>query len=692
MTRWALFSAVATLVLAVGCGRDGDPVGGDSIDSEHVTPSGPQLILTASPVYDAGDDNLCINVVALLRDSKGNPLANHDVVFEWSLGELEPATSKDDGTYRVTICSASNESGVVEASYQNGEDDSEKVSDSIELTFDEPIEPGVNTTPHVGAGPIAGTLRVYALARLLVGSPRPFEGAQVLIQKGDQNWVLHTGPGGYVELSEPGLEGPVDVTVGAQGYRFTTYLGVNAANIAVLMVPLDPVLPRDADLVGSIVGEVKGFLGEGGLPRWPAGTILGQLSDEESEVPVAIVQLAVRDVPLSSMSMGSVLESIQDPVMPIPTNMAICELTDDEDDSCEATFELSNIPAGQYLLFALGGTASYVLAAVENPYSLVFKPMALAISRVRVLPGTRVKQDLLLNIDLRPKQGTTVKIALDNQPIDWRTGKPLVNRLVMPVMDTGGEGFVFVSIDGSYHTREGRPVRVDPVEVRFPDDDHPVIKELGLKLNRLAVGLAGRSAFLGGDPAGISTPVKPGVQTGDFVDFSSSQAWLEVPRITFPAPVDNDVPLDTVSKDLFDGHVEWAPITNPRQPHLQVLRVNYLTAAPSNVLAGEGGTLGGPRSHCLWELFVPSDRTSVSLPVFPKEAAIKPVIANPEPTANNDPSPQRFDSRTIELELNAYILEAGGKPFDYNNNFAYQDVNLQCAVVSQDSTPAKTRQ
>ncbi|MBP7161849.1 hypothetical protein KBB45_11355, partial [Myxococcota bacterium] len=88
MTRRALFSAVATLVLAVGCGRDGDPVGGDSIDSEHVTPSGPQLILTASPVYNVGDDNLCINVVALLQDSKGNPLANHDVVFEWSLGEL----------------------------------------------------------------------------------------------------------------------------------------------------------------------------------------------------------------------------------------------------------------------------------------------------------------------------------------------------------------------------------------------------------------------------------------------------------------------------------------------------------------------------------------------------------------------------------------------------------------------------
>ena len=198
--------------------------------------------------------------------------------------------------------------------------------------------------------------------------------------------------------------------------------------------------------------------------------------------------------------------------MPIPTNLAICELSDDEDDSCEATFELQNIPAGQYLLFALGGTASYVLGAVENPYSLVFKPMALAISRVRVLPGAQVKQDLLLNIDLRPKQGTTVKIALDNQPIDWRTGKPLVNRLVMPVMDTGGEGFVFVSIDGSYHTREGRPVRVDPVEVRFPDDDHPVIKELGLKLNRLAVGLAGRFGVFGSTLL-ISTPVKLGVQT-----------------------------------------------------------------------------------------------------------------------------------------------------------------------------------
>ena len=379
-------------------------------------------------------------------------------------GGLEPATSKDDGTYRVTICSASNESGVVEASYQNGEDDSEKVSDSIELTFDEPIEPGVNTTPHVGAGPIAGNLRVYALTRLLVGSPRPFEGAQVLIQKGDQNWVLHTGPGGYVELSEPGLEGPVDVTVGAQGYRFTTYLGVNAANIAVLMVPLDPVMPRDADLVGSIVGEVKGFLGEGGLPRWPAGTILGQFQDEALEVPGAIVQLAVRDVPLSSMSMGSVLESIKTPSCPFPRIWRYVSLQTMKMTPVKRPLNC-NIPAGQYLLFALGGTASYVLAAVENPYSLVLSRW---LSRLVGLGFclVQVKQDLLLNIDLRPEQGTTVKIALDNQPIDWRTGKPLVNRLVMPVMDTGGR-FCFVSVDGSYHAREGRPVRVDPLKCDF---------------------------------------------------------------------------------------------------------------------------------------------------------------------------------------------------------------------------------
>jgi len=54
-------------------------------------------------------------------------------------------------------------------------------------------------------------------------------------------------------------------------------------------------------------------------------------------------------------------------------------------------------------------------------------------------------------------------------------------------MDTGGEGFIFVSVDGSFNHDAFR----NPIRFRFPDDDNKFIKELGLKLNRLAVGLAG---------------------------------------------------------------------------------------------------------------------------------------------------------------------------------------------------------
>lgn len=666
---------------------DGDGIP-DGADPEPMG-EGPRILLTASPVYQVQGGQLCSNVVGILRDGSGLPMPGCEVTFEWPLGPIAPVESREDGSYRVRACSDQRVRASVTARYDDPDDLYQETVDSIALSLEDPIEPGVNTRPHVGAGPLDGTLRVYALARPFAGSPQPFEGAQVVVQKGAQSWVVFTGPEGYVDLVDPGLKGPVDVTVGADGFRFTSYLGVDAANVAVLMVPLDPVLPRDAAKVGSIRGEVKGFLGEGGLPRWPGGYLVDQFNNPAAELPVAIVQLAIRDVPLSSMSMGSVLEAPEDiNDLPIPSNMALCGLSDSSEEPCNATFQLRDIPAGQYLLFALGGTASRVFDALEDPYSMIFRPRGLAISRVQVLPGEEVVQDLMLNIDLRPEEGTTVDIALDNQPLDWQTGQPLANRLVMPVMETGGEGFIFVSVDGSYFPRKGQAPFTGAVPVRFPEDDHPVIRELGLTLNRLAVGLAGRASFLGGDPPGISTPVRPGVKAGDRVEFTSPSAWLDVPRIRSPQPVDADLPLDTLSIDTFDGTITWDAVTRPRTPDLYVARINYLTAAPPNAAMQQpGGTLGGPRSHCLWELFLPPDRTSVTLPTLPAEATIRPVLGNPQPTPEDDLSPHRFGPNTIEVEVNAYLLGAGGKPFNYGNDFAYQDVNVQCAVVSQDSVP-----
>jgi hypothetical protein len=670
---------------------DGDGIP-DGLDAEPGTP--PRLSLTTSPVFVAvtqeGVSRQCADVVAHLRGSHGEPLSRLGVTFSWQDGVLEPVDAHDDGTYTVRPCTIDRQQATVSASYVDLKNPVLKASDSVTLSFADPIVPGVNTTPHKGEGPIVGRLRVYALSNATAGTPKPFEGATVAV-KGLWGWWPSkvTGPEGFVEYVSGHdvveVAGPVDVTVGADGYRFTTYLGVDAANVAVLLSRLDPVLPRDEALVGSIEGSVTGFAGEWGLDRFPPGGIT-DVFDPTKKIPLALVQLSIRDVPLSSMSMGSVLES-PDPegALPIPNNMAICNLSDRVDDICAPTYVMRNVPEGQYLVFALGGTASRVIDAIKDPYSLIFLPRGMAVDRVQVRGGQVTTQNLKLNIDLRPLEGSTVSISLGGIPNDWQTGAPFPQRLVMPVLDTGGEGFLWVTVDGSYNNQVGFN---GPVKVRFPEDDDPVIRQLGLKLNRLAVGLAGRGSYQGGDPPGISTPVLPGVQTGDLVDFSTPDKWQEAPHLTVPKPVPLGVPLDTVSQEPFTGKVAWNPVEVPSTPHLYVLRVNYLTAAPANGLISPGpGTLGGPRSHCLWEFFVPADRTSVELPTLPDDVKARPVIGNPQPTLDDDMSSHRFGEKTIELELSAYRLEAGGKAFDYNNDFAYSDVNLQCAVVSQDSFP-----
>ncbi|HNU69596.1 MAG TPA: hypothetical protein PKG82_10635, partial [Myxococcota bacterium] len=106
--------------------------------------------------------------------------------------------------------------------------------------------------------------------------------------------------------------------------------------------------------------------------------------------------------------------------------------------------------------------------------------------------------------------------------------------------------------------------------------------------------------------------------------------------------------------------------------------------------SGLSCSLGGPRSHALWEMFVPPDMTTVTLPTFPPGFPA-PYLGNPDPTPAASTSPHRFDADTIEVELSAYVLGADGKPFDYDDNFAYQDVNMHCTVVSQDSVSVRVK-
>jgi len=669
---------------------DGVPDGAD----RDPTSGGPGLSLTSSPVFRESVDETCVRLVAALRDGQGQALAHQPVQFVGPAGvDLAPVDARDDGTYRVLACSSSSSSFRLSALYDDPADRFPEARASVDIAFSSVLVPGVNTTGGEQSGPLHGRLRVYALSNDLTGWPQPFEGVTVAVRGSEGWWPSKlTGANGYAEWIGDDLVGPVDVTVGAEGHRFTTYLGLDAAEVAVLVSPLDPVLPDDGDRVGSISGTVSGFLGEDGLDRFPAGSLFDQVKDPASEVPIALVQLATRDVPLSSMSMGSVLGSPSESGgFPIPANMAVCNLNDLPTATCspDPAFLIQDVPQGQYLVFAIGGTASHVLDSLANPYTLVFRPRAMGIGRARVQGGQTSTVDLKLTIDLRPEADDAVGVLLDRLPRDWRTGDALPNGMVMPVFETGGEGFVWVAVDGSYN----RPGFQNPVRVRFPPEDSPAFQELGLSMKRLAVGVAARATHLGGDPPGISTAVRPGILPGDEIDFSATSEWLDVPQITVPVPVEEGLPLDAVSDEPFSGTVSWKAVEGPRPIDLYVLRVNYLTAAPVNQLVkdpqtGEQGTLGGPRSHCLWEVFVPSARTQVDLPELPADAAARPLVANLDPTGELDPSPHRFGPDTIELELSAYILGSDGKSFDYDSDFAYSDVNLHCTMVSQDSVSA----
>ena len=665
--------------------RDGVPDGAD----DDPLSGNPVIKLTASPAFRDEGEERCVVVGVQAIDGRGNGVKNAEVKVEWGLGEISDVVTDEYGATRLKACAAEQADTVLTAESSDLGGRVDIVRATLDLSLKHLVVPGINTSPDEEAGKVDGHMKVTALFRNGSGLLKPFEGASVYVKPASGEVpFLTTGPAGVVEFVDEALQGPVDVSVGAPGHRYVTYFGVTGASVSVVLDPLDTISEDAATGFGTLTGTVKGFFGETGLERFPKGVLFGG-----PRLPVGIVQLAINGRPLSSMSMGSVLEEpAPDALLDVvPSNFAICEIRTDDAAACEKepTYSLRNVPEGQHLLFVLGGTVGEVYNTIQDPYLLDFAPRALGISRVVVEGGKVTRADLEMTIDLTESSGETVDIKVGNMPTDPKTGLPLPNALVMPVIDTGGEGFIFVSVNGDLN----RGITA-PVKVRFPEQDDPTIRGLGLTLTNLAVGLAGRESYLGGDPPGISTPVRPGVKPGDQVDFTADDVWLDVPVLKVPAPVGLNLPLDTVSADTFDGSIAWKPVEKFTSPDLYVIRLNYLTAAPLSFCSSSHldsvCTLGGPKSHALWELFVPKDLTSVTLPTFP-EGFPTPYLGNPDPTPADSTSPHRFDEDTIEVELSAYVLGADGKDFDYSQNFAYSDVNMHCTVVSQDSVPVKLK-
>jgi len=663
---------------------DNEPDGTDEMPKQ-----GASLNLTNSPVTDEQGGLRCSNLEARLTFSGSDSPPDGKVELATDLGEIGPVEETEPGVFRARLCTDVPEVAYVSAKYDDPDDSCPAVTTGIVVVFAPRgvlPRPGLNTEPYSGAGRLDGTLTVFSLDADHVGMP--FGGAFVLVESDSGTWNGLTNSQGWVEI--PSLKGPVDVTVTAEGFRTTTYIGMDSRYLAVAMVRLDPIPGQDDGRTGSIEGVVSGFMGEGNLPPFPPmGNPYSLVCDEDSDdIPLVIVQVALRNIPLSSISMGSILES-PDPdetgIPPIPSNLVLLY----ENAPDDARFKLDDLPEGQHLLFALGGTGRCLYDAMKDPYNMPFRPRAMGIRRIQVKGGEVVNGDVTMDVDLLPEANSTVDVEMGAFPDDWKTGERLPKGLVFGVVDTGGEGYIFVAVDGSYNL----PGFENPVRMRFPSSHDPRMKDLDLTgTTNLVVGFAGRGVQCGADPPGITTAIVPGVVAGDKADFSVPEAWLPPPEPLIPKPPqETGIPLDEVSEEPFEGLVEWAPVTDPRPVDLYAVRINYMTPAPRNPLVELGeckaakGSVGGPRSHCVWELMVPGDRTNIDLPAFPYDAPAGPVLKNPVSNLGDDTDPQEYGPDTMEIEVNAYVLGAGGKPFDYYDDFEYTDVNLHATGVSQDS-------
>ena len=640
----------------------------------------PRLRIEVARLPREGGETFRAEVLALLTDGAHNPLTGRaaSISGQASLGDLGPFGETDGGRYTAELRSDLPGVSRVTTTYDEPGDRHPPVRITARVVFDLPEalpEPGINPFPFDDAGTVDGVLQVTAVYADSVGwadrPTIPFAGAFVQVDGANgRSWRDQTGNEGYVVFRDDELRAPVTITVGAEveheRYRYLTLVDVEASYVVVPLVRLDPVPGVDDDETGAIAGVVRGFEGNDRIPPFPPnGNDL--LRDEFN---VAIVQVGLRNTSLASMSIGNILEPPPARNF-VPSNMVLQH----PDSPDENRFLLDGLWPGRYLVFALGGRAGGLGGTMSDPYALRYTPRAMGLAEVTVEPGVEVEEEIVFALDLLPTEERTVTVRLGGFPEDPAGGQPMSTGLVLPVMDTGGYGFVFVDVDGSYN----EPGFAGEVPVVFPGKQEEPVTDLGLKLYPMLVGLAGRAAVRGADPPGISTAIAVDVAPGSFIDFSRPEVWLEIPVGIEPAPPAPGSALDEVGGTL-SGRIAWRRQEKP-EPDLYAIRIGYMTSSPPNILV-PGNAVGGPRSHTLWEIYVPSSRSDLELPDLTDAPGFD--LSNPVPNLDDPDVPFHYGPDVVELEINAYWLD-NKKPFDYKRNFLFTDIHVHAHGVSQDS-------
>ncbi len=679
---------------------------GDTIpDGEDPSPCDePKIILTAKVSSSkATETQAFADIMISIKNDRQQWLQDVEIDVTSTFGSLSSIEKIGSGLYTIRLTTNTSGTAIVTIQTTNSGSPDGKASESIEIKLalkdkenpkdppnppQPPVQdiidennvvlepPGTNPGRYAKAGGIHGDLWVMTIdgssldwaEATLTAAPNAY--VQVDLPDGT---YLHgtTNSKGWIHFVDERLDGPVSVTVGAKDARYVSWIDVDSRVISAPIHARD-IAPADAQTRGStLTGVVRGFWGETGIPSFPP-----ENSNVFDTINIAIVQVGIRNTPLSSMNTGSILlppdsSSPTAELFEIPPNLVLANRSKPD----LSKFKLSELKPGKYILFALAGAGSNIVEASQNPYELHFTPMALGITEVEVAPGQTKEIDIPLTIDLRTNDNNNTSLYFGQLPDDPKTSEPLPMGLLLPLMNTG-KGYVFLDVNSAYNFSGFH----NPMPIIYPKASHNTMTSLGLDMHPMAVGLAARKAVNGFDLPGISTLIShPGQNHSESLEtiyMNDENKWPRLPTFVTPKPSASTA-LDAVGDKLNpDRKIEW---NGPDNIDMTVLRFNYMTPPIHNKILSSD--IGSSQAHLLWEVYVPAPKTSIVLPKLDESAPDYPVLINYAPTKPGDA--YQYGEHTIELEISPYYM--GPREFNYNSSFMLDDINMNAWAVSQDS-------
>lgn len=639
-----------------------------------------------------------------IKDAAGRWISENAPKVSTTFGTLSPIRSIGTGIFDIDLSSTID--GIAEVTVETTDshsmpDGRGKETIQIRLTIDNqgtkpPVDsstpsdidsllteknfvlesPGVNPGRYQTAGTLRGELWVSAIDGESLdwsdSALKAYPGAFVQVDLADGTSLTGTtNERGWIRFQDSRLVGAVDVTVGAHGARYETWMQVNARVISAPIVKRD-ILQKDASTQGGrVTGTVRGFWGETGLPTFPQ-----ENTNVFGNINIAIVQTGIRNQPLSSMNTGSILltpdaSSPNAEYFEIPPNLVLCN----QSDPSLSRFTLNKLQPGKHIVFALAGIGGNIMEASQTPYRLRFTPIAMGFQEIEIKAGESKDILLDLTVDLRTQDVDRGKLQFGAFPDDPQTGRALPMGLVLPLMNTG-KGYIFLDVNSAWNFDDFR----NPLEIIYPRSIHSSLSSLGLLVHPMVVGLSARAPQAGFDLPGISTliahPTISEQHDVSTVFMNERETWLSLPEFILPQPPES-LALDAVGGQLYPSRkVAWKA---DEKTDLTILRFNYMTPPIHNKLLNSD--IGASQAHLLWEIMVPAPIREITLPKLSPDAPDYPVLRNYAPTTATDA--YQYAEDTIELEINAYKMGPGA--YDYNTNFLFSDMNMNSSGVSQDS-------